>query len=125
MKNIEEPVRAYKVVMAAEEEPKAKEAVKPELELPDKPSVAEAYEFVLRGKMHYNRFNAEDVAAARRFFKKAVELDPRYTRAHAHLVQTDLTDALWRQIENTSSTVFARQDYPSNHTAVSHGFLLR
>ena len=40
VKNIEEPVRAYKVVMAAEEEPKAKEAVKPELELPDKPSIA-------------------------------------------------------------------------------------
>ncbi len=40
VKNIEEPARAYKVVMAAEEEAKAKEAVKPELELPDKPSIA-------------------------------------------------------------------------------------
>ncbi|MEE9595264.1 MAG: tetratricopeptide repeat protein, partial [Acidiferrobacterales bacterium] len=40
VKNIAEPVRAYKVVMAAQEESKADEAVKPELELPDKPSIA-------------------------------------------------------------------------------------
>ncbi|MCZ6730979.1 MAG: tetratricopeptide repeat protein [Gammaproteobacteria bacterium] len=40
VKNIAEPVRAYKVVMAAQEEPKAGEAVEPELELPDKPSIA-------------------------------------------------------------------------------------
>jgi adenylate cyclase len=40
VKNIEEPVRAYKVMMAAEDEPKAKEAVKPGLKLSGKPSIA-------------------------------------------------------------------------------------
>ena len=40
VKNIEEPVRAYKVVMAAPREPNVNEARKPELELPDKPSIA-------------------------------------------------------------------------------------
>ena len=40
VKNIEEPVRAYKVLMAAQEGPNPNEALKPELELPDKPSIA-------------------------------------------------------------------------------------
>jgi len=40
VKNIEEPVRAYKVVMAAQEKPNPNEVLKPELELPDKPSIA-------------------------------------------------------------------------------------
>ncbi len=249
VKNIEEPVRAYKVVMAAEEEPKAKEAVKPELELPDKPSVAvlafsnmsgdpeqeyfsdgitediitelsrfpilfviarhssfafkgksidikevgqrlgvayvvegsvrkagnrvritaqlievetgnhiwaerydreledifavqdevtraivavipgrvekavaervqrkptdnmKAYEFVLRGKIHWNRLNAEDVAEARRLFKKAVELDSRYARAHAHLAFTYLADALfgWTTTDFSQETIESAQ----------------
>ena len=42
-----------------------------------------AYEFVLRGKMHWNRLNADDIAEARRLFANAVELDTRYARAHA------------------------------------------
>jgi adenylate cyclase len=249
VKNIEEPVRAYKVVMAAEEEPKAKEAVKPELELPDRPSVAvlpfsnmsadpeqdyfsdgltediitelsrfpilfviarhssfafkgksidikevgqqlgvayvvegsvrkagnrvritaqlievetgnhiwaerydreledifavqdevtraivavipgrvekavaervqrkptdnmKAYEFVLRGKIHWNRLNAEDVAEARRLFKKAVKLDSRYARAHAHLAFTYLADALfgWATADFSQETIESAQ----------------
>ncbi len=40
VKNIAEPVRAYKVVMAAPEELKTNDAVSPELELTDKPSIA-------------------------------------------------------------------------------------
>jgi adenylate cyclase len=40
VKNIAEPVRAYKVVMAAQEELKTNDAVSPELELMDKPSIA-------------------------------------------------------------------------------------
>lgn len=39
-KNIAEPVRAYKVVMAAKEEPTGGAAVNPELRLPNKPSIA-------------------------------------------------------------------------------------
>jgi hypothetical protein len=54
-----------------------------------------AYEFVLRGKMHFNRLSAEDVIEARRLFRKAVELDPRYARAYAHLAIAYLIDSLF------------------------------
>ncbi len=40
VKNIEEPVRAYKVTLAAEEKTQATSPTKPTLELPDKPSIA-------------------------------------------------------------------------------------
>lgn len=40
VKNIEEPVRAYKVALAAEEKTQVASANKPTLELPDKPSIA-------------------------------------------------------------------------------------
>ena len=40
VKNIEEPVQAYKVVMAAQRAPSSNEVLKLELELPDKPSIA-------------------------------------------------------------------------------------
>ena len=70
-----------------------------------------AYEFVLRGKMHWNRLNAEDVAEARRLFKKAVELDPRYARAHAHLAFTYLADALfaWTTADFSQETIECAQ----------------
>ena len=40
VKNISEPVRAYKVMITGGQAPEAIESVKPELELPDKPSIA-------------------------------------------------------------------------------------
>ena len=40
VKNIEEPVRAYRVTMETQEQPKTSGLAKPELELPDKPSIA-------------------------------------------------------------------------------------
>ncbi|MDH3465027.1 MAG: adenylate/guanylate cyclase domain-containing protein [Gammaproteobacteria bacterium] len=40
VKNIDEPVRAYRVTMETQEQPKTCESLKPELELPDKPSIA-------------------------------------------------------------------------------------
>jgi len=40
VKNIAEPVRAYKVAMSADERPEVTELVKPALEPPDKPSIA-------------------------------------------------------------------------------------
>jgi len=40
VKNIAEPVRAYKVVMNADELPNAEPSMKPEVEVPDKPSIA-------------------------------------------------------------------------------------
>jgi TolB-like protein/Flp pilus assembly protein TadD len=70
-----------------------------------------AYEIMLRGKMHWNRLSAEDIAEARRLFKKAVELDPRYARAYAHLALTYLADALfgWATADFTQEVIESAQ----------------
>ena len=52
-----------------------------------------AYELVLLGKMHFDRFNADDVAESLKLFKKATELDPTYARAYAYLADAYLTQA--------------------------------
>lgn len=46
---------------------------------------ARAYEAFLRGREHLRHDTPEDLAAARDFFEKSVELDPDYGRAHAAL----------------------------------------
>ncbi len=54
----------------------------------------EAYDLLLRGREHFLRFTPEDNLAARRFYEKAVELDPDYARAYASLAWTYLVDAM-------------------------------
>lgn len=44
-----------------------------------------AYDCVLRGQAVLYNFGAEDYAAARRMFERAIELDPDYAQAHALL----------------------------------------
>jgi TolB-like protein/predicted Zn-dependent protease len=44
-----------------------------------------AYDEFLRGREHYRRYTSNDVAKAVTYFKKAITLDPNYTRAHAWL----------------------------------------
>ncbi len=44
-----------------------------------------SYDYMLRGLAHFHRFGADDLEPARRMFEKAVELDPGFARAHAHL----------------------------------------
>jgi TolB-like protein len=71
-----------------------------------------AYEVVLRGKMHFNRLNADDLVEAHRLFEKAVELDPRYARAHAHLAITYLVEALfaWVTTDYGEETIESAQN---------------
>ena len=45
----------------------------------------EAYEAFLRGWEHYRRNTPDDFVTARDYFQKAVDLDPKYGRAHAAL----------------------------------------
>ena len=47
-----------------------------------------AYDSVLRGYFHLNRLTRKDNAEARRWFTRALELDPDYAQAHAGLGNT-------------------------------------
>jgi TolB-like protein len=53
-----------------------------------------AYDAFLKGWEHYRRFTPDDFAKAYSHFKKALDLDPDYGRAHAALAQT-----YWRGLE--------------------------
>jgi adenylate cyclase len=44
-----------------------------------------AYDSMLRGMSVLNTFKDDDVQLAGRMFRRAIELDPNYARAHAHL----------------------------------------
>ena len=52
----------------------------------------EAYDCVLRGREHWDRFTPEDNREARRLYEKAIELDPDYARAYASLAWTYLVE---------------------------------
>jgi adenylate cyclase len=57
-----------------------------------------AYDFVLLGVERYRRLTNEGNAEARDMFRKAIERDSQYARAHASLAWTHLSDAyrdLW------------------------------
>lgn len=45
----------------------------------------EAYDFYLRGRQYFNRFQGDDVRRALRLFGRAVEVDPEYAPAHSGL----------------------------------------
>ena len=59
----------------------------------------EAYDAVLQGREHILRFTPEDLAKALSYFKKAVELDPNYSLAHAWLAYAYWkgSDLAWEQ----------------------------
>ena len=52
-----------------------------------------AYDCVLLGNEHLKRHTRAEIAEARRWYQKAIELDPRYARAHALLSWTHHCDA--------------------------------
>ena len=51
-----------------------------------------AYDYLLRGREHWHRLKREDIAQARSMYKKAIELDPQYSRAHTLLAATHIWD---------------------------------
>jgi adenylate cyclase len=52
----------------------------------------EAYDCVLRGREHWERFTPEGNLEARRLYQKAIELDPDYARAYASLAWTYIVE---------------------------------
>ena len=45
----------------------------------------EAYDYYLRGRHHFQQFRRRSIEFARELFAAAIEIDPRYARAHAGL----------------------------------------
>ena len=58
---------------------------------------SDAYDLLLRGNEHRNRFTPEDNAIAREFYTQAIELDPDFARAYANYANTLALDVefLW------------------------------
>ncbi|MEE9249986.1 MAG: adenylate/guanylate cyclase domain-containing protein [Alphaproteobacteria bacterium] len=52
-----------------------------------RPDSMDAYDYLLRGLAYMNKLTPEDTQEALRYFRKAIELDPNYSRAYA--------DAAW------------------------------
>ena len=55
-----------------------------------------AYEAFLKGWEHYRRFTRDDFAKALPYFRKAIDLDPTYGRAHAALAALYFNSARYR-----------------------------
>jgi serine/threonine protein kinase/tetratricopeptide (TPR) repeat protein len=59
----------------------------------------EAYEYYLRGRKYFHRFNRRDQEFALRMFKRSIEIDPEYARAHAGIA--DCSSMLWMYFDRT------------------------
>ncbi|MDJ0609933.1 MAG: adenylate/guanylate cyclase domain-containing protein [Kiloniellales bacterium] len=57
--------------------------------------VLAAYDYLLQGLDHFNRLTQEDNAQAAALFAKAIELDPEYALAYAHLASTCMYQWFW------------------------------
>ncbi len=57
---------------------------------------ADAYDLLLRGLAPHRTFTAEGNHLARDFFRRAIEIDPTYARAHANLALTYGTSFVFR-----------------------------
>jgi adenylate cyclase len=59
----------------------------------------EAYDLLLRGLEPLHRYNQDDNGEARRYFERAVAIDPNYARAYANIAYTLTLDILngWTQ----------------------------
>ena len=89
----------------------------------------EAYDCVLRGREHWERFTPEANREARRLYEKAIELDPDYARAYASLAWTYLVEhaerwagpeeqPLERALELARRGVMVNRASHSNHLAL-------
>lgn len=63
---------------------------------------ADAYDLVLRGLSPLRTFTDEGIEEARRYFVRAVAIDPNYARAHANLALTYGTSIIFRLGDNTA-----------------------
>ena len=60
----------------------------------------DAYDCCMRGTWHHYQFTAEQSLEAIRWFRKAIELDPEFSRAHMALARTLLTRCVYGFSEN-------------------------
>jgi len=56
-----------------------------------------AYEMLLLGLEYLNRAGSDDIAPAQRLFQKAIEVDPYYAQAYAHLADTYI-ESRWMEV---------------------------
>ena len=61
-----------------------------------------SYEYLLQANRQYYRFNPDDNIAAAQLYEKAIERDPKFSRAYAGLANTYTTDFFlgWLRTEN-------------------------
>jgi DNA-binding SARP family transcriptional activator/TolB-like protein/Flp pilus assembly protein TadD len=99
------------------------------------PSSLDAWEAYHRGLWHMYRFNGPDNRHAEQFFRSALELDPRFSRAHAGLSFTHFQNAFLsltgdrdRQIalalETAGQRLAADDRDPAAHWALGRAFWL-
>jgi DNA-binding SARP family transcriptional activator/TolB-like protein/Tfp pilus assembly protein PilF len=72
------------------------------------PNSLDAWGALHRGLWHMYRFSRDDNETAKRFFERAIELDPTFSRAHAGLSFTHFQDAFqaWRPAENAMDLAY-------------------
>ncbi len=55
----------------------------------------EAYDYYLQGRDRFPAWSKEENAQAKRYFEKAIELDPRFSRAYTYLAGLHVNDWRW------------------------------
>ena len=81
----------------------------------------EAYEYFLRGRERYFRFSREDNEAARRFYLKAIELDPNFARAYAMLALTYRQDVVSGWSDNREQVLSAAMALAEKAISLNEG----
>jgi len=121
-----------RIVAAIAEEVEAAECNRALLKPPNSLDAWEAYH---RGLWHMYKFNGADNAHAARFFRVALELDPRFSRAHSGLSFThfqnaflNLTSDRDREVElaldSASQSLAADERDPAAHWALGRALWL-
>jgi TolB-like protein/Tfp pilus assembly protein PilF len=96
------------------------------------PTDLEAYDFFLRGRQHYWRWNARDNRISERMFENAIARDPEYAPAHGGLAETMLnawhsgwTSDLEKGAAHAERAVMLDDMDSRTHTAMSTAWLFR
>ncbi|MCK5365777.1 MAG: hypothetical protein KAR22_22530, partial [Gammaproteobacteria bacterium] len=95
----------------------------------------DAYDLLLRGNEHRNRFTSGDNAMAREFYRQAIDLDPDYARAHANYALTlsndveflwtdDIEGSIRKGLESAEIALKLDDSIPQIHFSRSNLFLI-
>lgn len=72
-----------------------------------RPSDLSAYDFVLRGMQHMQRYSPEDYEQAQACFEKAVEVDPEWARPHGYLCLIGIYRWFWNMDQHALPALLA------------------